>query len=76
MSKHSGIHPMIRQIVDRCHVGDSHLTVIRYFVSRLKTGHATWLTLDRRTRRDWICQIVARHNENQELYRDVMKGGI
>ena len=67
--------PIVRQIVNRCHVGDSDRQVIRYFISRLKHGYATWRTLTRAERKQWLGWIVATHAENRGLYRDVMRGG-
>lgn len=60
--------PIVRQIVNRCHVGDSDRQVIRYFISRLKHGYATWRTLTRAERKQWLGWIVATHAENRGLY--------
>lgn len=68
------IPAIVRQIVNRRHVGDSNRTVIRYFVSRLKQGYATWRTLPRAERKQWLQWIVAAHAENRGLYAYVMGG--
>ena len=66
--------PILRQIVDRCHVGQSNRAVIRYVVSRLKKGYATWMILSRSVRRGIMRDAIAMHAENRILYRSVMGG--
>lgn len=63
---------MISQIVGRCHVSDSNLKVIRYFLSRLKKG--AWRKTDKATRKQILRQIIETHRENKELYLAVMTG--
>ena len=65
---------MVTQIVGRCHVGQSNRSVIRYFVSRLKSGYATWRTLNRKDRKQWLLWIITEHAENRATYRYVMGG--
>ena len=65
---------MIRQIVNRCHVGQSDLQVIRYVISRLKHGFKTWQTIERVERKRMLRQAVMVHHENQAFYGYVMKG--
>ena len=60
---------MIRQIVDRCHVGDSDLAVIRYVISRMTRGYQTWRSLDRNRRRSVIQEAMRIHHENQDLFK-------
>ena len=67
-------HPIVSQIVARCHVGQSNRAIIRYFVSRLRHGYATWRTLTREQRKDWTRQVIAEHTENRGLYRAVVSG--
>jgi len=67
--------PIVRQIVNRCHVGQSHRSVIRYFVSRLKAGYRTWARLPRAERRQWMAWVIQTHESNRALYRQVMGGG-
>ena len=64
--------PMIRRIVDRCHVAESNLAVVRYVLSRFKHG-AFW-SLTRADRRTVIASAIARHAENRALYVAVMGG--
>lgn len=64
---------IIRQIVDRCHVADSNLAVVRYFLSRMKPG-AFW-KLSKRKRRNMLAAVLKRHAENRAVYRLVMRGG-
>ena len=67
--------PMIvRQIIGRCHVGQSNRAVIRYFVSRLKHGHATWIALPKTERKQWLRYVIMAHAENRGLYSYVMGG--
>ena len=63
---------MISQIVDRCHVSDSNLSVIRYFRSRLVKG--SWRKLSRNQRRVMLRSVIDCHLLNRDLYRSVMLG--
>ncbi|HEX4545752.1 MAG TPA: hypothetical protein VH110_05290 [Candidatus Acidoferrum sp.] len=63
---------MVRQIVGRCHVGQSNRAVIRYFVSRLKRG--AWGKLSRDERKQWLRHVIDAHRENRGLYHAVMTG--
>jgi hypothetical protein len=74
MKKSVKVAPIVRMVVDRCHVGDSNRRVIRYVISRLKKKHRGFRAMSRSQRRDLLRQIVTVHTENRELYRDVMRG--
>jgi hypothetical protein len=63
---------MISQIVGRCHVGDSNLKVIRYFLSCIKRKE--WRKLKRETRKETLRLVIEMHRENRELYHSVMTG--
>jgi len=65
---------IVRQIVGRCHVGDSNRAVIRYFISRLRHGYATWASMPKAERRQWLGWIIETHRSNRALYRYVMGG--
>ena len=67
-------HPIIRQIVGRCHVNDSNRKVIRYVISRLRTGYATFRAMSEKQRRLLMCEVIAEHQKNQALYSGVMRG--
>jgi hypothetical protein len=67
-------HPMIRQIVNRCHVSDSNRTVIRYIISRLRDGYTTFRAMPRRQRRLLMRDAIAVHKANRALYTRVMRG--
>jgi len=57
---------MIANIVGRCHVAESNLSVIRYLLSRLKKG---WFRAQPRTKRHAILTTaIAAHRENRELF--------
>ena len=65
---------MIRQIVDRCHVGESNRAVIKYVISRLKRKYKTWTAMPRGDRKTMMREIIRIHRANRKLYHDVMKG--
>ena len=70
-----GVHPIIRQIVDRdCHVGTPYRKVIRHVVSKLNGGWATFKGMPREDRRVFIIQCCSVHFENRDLYHYVMRG--
>lgn len=69
------INHIVRQIVGRCHVAQSDLSVIRYVVSRLKAGRETFLAMPRLSRKVFLKQIVACHRANRDEYDFVMRGG-
>ena len=69
-------HPIIRQIVNRCHVGDSNRTVIRYVVSRLRHGYATFHALSREQRHILMRDAIEVHEANRQLYFRVMRGDL
>jgi hypothetical protein len=63
---------MFRQIVDRCHVSCSDLSVIRFVISRFKHGHSTWRQFPRVERRKALRMIVKIHKENRAEFMWVM----
>lgn len=65
---------LIRQIVDRCHVGESNRAVIRYMASRIKGGVRGFLKLPRATRKSLMRQAFTRHKHNLQEYIMVMRG--
>jgi hypothetical protein len=65
---------MIRHIVDRCHVGEPNLAVIKYVISRLKRKYKTWAVMPRGDRKTMMREIIRIHRANRKLYNDVMKG--
>lgn len=65
---------ILRQVVDRCHVGESNLSVIRYAISRLKNKKKTFLSLSKRQRKYFLKAVIERHHENRGLYSFVMGG--
>ena len=69
-----GLRPILRQIVGRCHVADSLDSVIEYAKSCLVPG--AWESMP--SRHQLIFQIVCRklHEQNRELYRNVMGGTV
>lgn len=58
---------MVRRIVDRCHVGESNLSVIRYLLSTMKKG--AFRKAPRDQRRAILSEAIKRHRENRELFR-------
>lgn len=67
------IDPIIRQIVDRCHVSDSNLRAIRYVISRLKNKYRTFAAMSKASRRNLMQQTIQAHKENRALYNRVMR---
>lgn len=67
---------MIRMIVGRCHVSESNRQVIRYVISRLKDREQTYWAMPRRYRREFLAICIKEHEENRQLYFDVMSGNI
>lgn len=65
---------IIRQIVGRCHISDSNMSVIRYVISRLRDGHATFRAMAPSLRRQLLREIIQAHRGNQRLYVEVMSG--
>lgn len=58
--------PMIANIIGRCHVSESNLSVIRYLMSRLEKG---WFRAQPRDkRRAILTKAIAAHRENRELF--------
>jgi len=67
------VDPMIRQIVDRLHVGTSNLDVCRHVRSRMQSKVRRGLRC--REFRKWAYrQALKRHRENQDEYAWVMSG--
>ena len=66
---------MIAWLVGKCHVGESYLDVLRFVISKLKGGKATYRGLPRKDRRALVKAVFKAHCENRELYGYVMKGG-
>ena len=64
--------PIVSQIVNRCHVGESNRAVIRYFVSRVKRD--AWRAMARKERHMWLRWVIACHEANGALYHAVMTG--
>lgn len=71
---YTDVPSIVHHIVGRCHVGESHRHVIRFFVSRLKHGYTTWRGLSRLERKQYLAWIVEAHNANRALYSAVMRG--
>ena len=65
---------IVRNIVDRCHVGTRYVDVLKYLVSRINGGYKTWKTLTRAQRKEIMRVAFARHRANNKLFRSVMTG--
>ena len=68
------MNPFVRQIVERCHVGDTNREVIRYVISRIKGKYKTFRKLPREQRKQLLRDAVQCHRENRDLYCYVMRG--
>jgi len=66
---------LICQIVDRRHVGDSPLSIVRYVLSRMKKG--AWKKTPKPDRREIIRHSIEHHIRcNRGLYNFVVMGGV
>lgn len=63
-------HPIIRQIVDRLHVGAPETEVLDYARSRLASG--AWDKMSAKDRKAFECEVLKAHDRNRGLYRRVM----
>jgi len=68
------VDPIVQQIVNRCHVGQSNRQVTRYLISRMRHGWQTFQAMSKPERRELMKQIIAQHRANRKLYRAVMSG--
>lgn len=66
------MNPIVRQIVDRQHVGDSNRDVIRAVHSALKSEGRK--KEHRELRKEMYRDAIKRHDENRGLYTKVMTG--
>lgn len=62
---------VIRQIVNRCHIGDSNISVIKYVISRTNKG--AWRKLDKLQRKELMLQAIKCHKENRKLYSFIQR---
>ena len=67
-------HPIVRQIVDRHHVADDYLEVVRSVLGRLRGRRKAFLKLPREARRTIIGSALQVHKENRDLFNFVMRG--
>ena len=63
---------MVEQIVGRLHVATGLTAVLRYYVSCLKNGKATWKKLERKERAQLWTAIIKTHRRNRDEYAQVM----
>lgn len=63
-------HPIIRQIVDRVHVGTPEVEVLEYARSRLATG--AWDKMSAKDRKAFECEVKKAHDRNKATYRRAM----
>lgn len=72
---------VIRQIVDRCHVADSNMDVIRFVLSRIagktrKEKYAHYRSKPRKERHQLLEIVITIHEQNRAVYRAVTRGRI
>jgi hypothetical protein len=65
-------HPIIRQIVDRVHVGTPDAEVLDYARSRLARG--AWNKMSAKNQKAFECEVLKVHERNRTTYRQVMRG--
>jgi len=75
-ASHDKHHPIICQIVGRCHVGESNRAVLKYVISRLDKKMKTWRGMPRDERRKLMVAVFECHLANFQLYSDVMTGKV
>lgn len=63
-------HAIIRQIVDRVHVGAPEAEVLEYARSRLAAG--AWDKMSAKDRKAFECEVLKAHDRNRASYRRVM----
>jgi len=68
------IHPIIRQIVDRCHVSETHEEVLEYAISRLKEGQITFDAMPKKDQTKFKRQVKTCHSKNIKQYCQIMNG--
>lgn len=64
--------PIVRQIVDRQHVGARTVDALRAVVEALRDKRDTWRGLEPWQRRELVAAVVRQHAENRTIYREVM----
>jgi len=64
-------HSIIRQIVDRVHVGASEAEVLEYAKSRL--APKAWDKMPEADRKAFECEVLKAHDRNRATYRRVMR---
>lgn len=62
---------IIRQIVNRCNVGDSNRKVIRYVISRLKNKEQTFWNMNKYDRKVFMKSVIKEHHLNKQMYNIV-----
>lgn len=65
---------MIKRMVDRCHIGDSYETVIRYVISRMVNKFETYRAMSTKDKAMVIEAIIDGHKQNREEYAWIMGG--
>lgn len=63
---------LARQIMGRCHVGESFSRALRHFADATQGGYAAWRGRPREERREAIRQVCAAHARNRDEYAQVM----
>jgi hypothetical protein len=62
----------IDNIVGRCHVAQSNLSVIRYFLTRV--NRKMWWASPKTKRKIILREVIESHAENRKLFNFVMGG--
>jgi hypothetical protein len=70
------MNPIVRQIVNRQHVGKSYRSVIYAVIGGLKGKRRTFLSLRREDRRKIMRDAIHQHAVNRQQYNDVVSGRI
>jgi hypothetical protein len=67
------VHPIISQIVNRQHIGESDRAVIYAVVNGLQNKRAAFLAMSKATRRQLMEQALWQHAENRGIYREFIQ---
>ncbi len=73
-ARNTGVDPIVRQIVNRCHVSDKLPKVLRYVLSRTKDKGRTFKAMPRAKRRQLLAMIQKVHADNRKIYKFATTG--
>ncbi len=66
---------IVNQVVDRCHVSDSNRKIIKYVISCLARGYASFQDMPKDHRKTLMQLCIKRHTANRENCTEVSRLG-